>query len=179
MLELNFDPFPVFETDRLVLRKISMDDAEELFVLRTNQDAMRYINKPLPKSINEVKELINRMNEITERIQWAISLKDNPTLIGTIGYHRIEKEHYRAEVGYMILPKYWNKGITSEAMTKVLDFGFNEIGLHTIEANINPANEISQKLLKKFNFIKEGYFRESYFFDGTFLDSEIHSLVKS
>jgi len=185
MLELNFDPFPILTTERLILRRISLDDAEDLFVLRKNEDAMRYINKPLPKTVDEVIELINRMNEITERIQWAITLKTDKSfisaqtsLIGTIGYHRIEKEHYRAEVGYMIQPALWNKGITSEALAKVLDFGFNEMNLHSIEANINPSNEVSRKLLKKLNFIKEGYFKEDFFFDGKFWDSEIYSLLK-
>lgn len=178
MLELKFDPFPVLETERLVLRQLTLDDAPDLFALRTNEDAMKYINKPRPKEIAEIIALINRMNELTERIQWAITLKDQGKLFGTMGYHRVEKEHYRAEVGYMISPEYWGKGITSEALGKVLDYGFNGIGLHSIEANINPANEVSRKLLKKFNFVKEGYFKEDYYYDGIFLDSEIYSLLK-
>ena len=178
MLELNFHPFPVLKTERLFLRKISIEDAQYLFELRTNDDAMKYINKPLPKSIEEIEALINRMNEITERIQWAIILKNDNKFIGTIGYHRVEKEHYRAEVGYMLHPEYWNTGLMSEALAGVIEFGFTDLNLHSIEANINPENDISRKLLKKFNFIKEGYFKEDYFYDGTFLDSEVYSLLK-
>lgn len=80
MLNLNFDPFPVLETDRLMLRKISMDDAEYLFHLRTNEEAMKYINKPLPKSIDAVKELITKMNDNSVRIQWAVTLKKKTLL---------------------------------------------------------------------------------------------------
>jgi len=177
LLELNFDPFPVLETDRLMLRKISMDDAEYLFHLRTNEDAMKYINKPLPKSIDAVKELITKMNDNSVRIQWAVTSKKEDTLVGTIGYHIIEKEHYRAEIGYMLHPKLWSKGLMSEAISVVLDFGFNQMGLHSIEARINPANNQSAKILSKHFFIKEGYFKENYFFEGNFLDSEIYSLV--
>jgi ribosomal-protein-alanine N-acetyltransferase len=178
MLELNFEPFPNIVTDRLVLRNISMDDAEEMFQLRTNEEAMKYINKPKLKSIDEVRELIKKMSDVSIRIQWAITLKKDDKLIGTIGYHIIEKENYRAEIGYMIHPQYWNSGLMTEALTKVIDYGFNDIKLHSIEAIINPANEISRKILKKFNFIKEGYYKENYFFEGTFLDSEVYSLLK-
>jgi [ribosomal protein S5]-alanine N-acetyltransferase len=161
MPELKFDPFPVLETERLMLRKISIDDAEDMFHLRTNEDAMKYINKPKLLSIDDAKEIINKMND-SERIQWGIALKNENKIIGTIGYHRIEKEHYRAEIGYMLDPDYWS----------------TKMKLHSIEAIINPGNTISRKILQKFNFIKEAYFKESYFFEGRFLDSEVYSLVK-
>ena len=177
MPELNFDPFPVLETERLILRKISMDDAEDMFHLRTNEDAMKYINKPKLTSIDDAKEIIKKMND-PDRIQWGITLKTSDIIIGTIGYHRIEKEHYRAEIGYMLHPQYWNTGLMSEAITKVINYGFDEMKLHSIEAIINPGNTISRKILKKFNFIKEAYFKENFFFEGKFYDSEVYSLVK-
>ena len=178
MLELNLEPFPILETDRLALRKLSMEDAEELFHLRTNEDAMKYINKPRLKSIAEVQELITKMNDNSVRIQWAITLKKEDKIIGVIGFHRIEKEHYRAEIGYMLHPQYWNSGIMTEAITRVINYGFNDMKLHSMEAIINPANEVSRKILKNFKFIKEGYYKENYFFEGTFLDSEVYSLLK-
>ena len=177
MPELNFDPFPVLETERLILRKISMNDAEDMFHLRTNEDAMKYINKPKLTSIDDAKEIIKKMND-PDRIQWGITLKTSDIIIGTIGYHRIEKEHYRAEIGYMLHPQYWNTGLMSEAITKVIDYGFDKMKLHSIEAIINPGNIISRKILQKFNFIKEAYFKENFFFEGKFYDSEVYSLVK-
>lgn len=179
MLELHFDPFPVLETERIILRRISIEDAEELFVLRTDKDVMKYIDRPRPQVVEGVYELINNMNDNEVRIQWAVALKATDKLIGTIGYHRIEKEHYRAEVGYLFHPQYWNTGIASEALKKVIDFGFNEMDLHSIEAIINPDNSASRRLLQKFGFIKEGYFKENYFFEGNFFDSEVYSLLKN
>ena len=117
MPELNFNGISVLKTDRLILRKISMDDAEDVFLLRTNEEAMKYINKPKLLSIDDAKEIIKKMNE-PERIQWGITLKNKNKIIGTIGYHRIEKEHYRAEIGYMLHPQYWNTGLMSEAILK-------------------------------------------------------------
>jgi ribosomal-protein-alanine N-acetyltransferase len=118
------------------------------------------------------------MNDNTMRIQWAMSLKTDNKLIGTIGYHIIDKDNHRAEIGYMLHPLQWNKGLMSEAIQAVVDYGFNELGLHSIEARINPANEASSKILQKYGFIKEGYFKENYFFEGRFYDSEIYSLLK-
>ena len=178
MLELHFNPFPFLETERLVLRQITLNDAKDLFALRTDMNVMRYIDRPIPKVIGDVETLINNMNDLTMRIQWSIELKENKKFLGTIGYHRIEKENYRAEVGYMLHPDYWNTGLMSEALKVVIDFGFDKIKFHSIEANINPANEISRKILKKFGFVKEAYFKENYFFNGKFLDSEIYSLLK-
>ena len=176
MLELNFEPFPVLETRKLKLRKISMDDADNIFLLRTNNEAMKYIHKTKLNSIEDAKELINKMNE-PDRIQWGITLKSTDTIIGTIGYHRIEKENFRAEIGYMLHPQYWGKGIMSEAISVVINYGFEEIKLHSIEAVINPENTASRKILEKFKFIKEAYFKENFFFEEKFYDSEVFSLL--
>lgn len=178
MLELNFDPFPLLETQRLLFRKISMKDAEDIFLLRTNGEAMRYIHRPKLNSIDDAKELINKMNE-PDRIQWGLTLKDDNKIIGSIGYHRIEKEHYRAEIGYMLHPEYWNTGLMSEAIKKIIEFGFKEMNLHSIEAVIDPGNDVSRQVLKKFNFIKEAYFRENFFFEGKFWDFEVYSLLNN
>lgn len=179
MLELNFTPFPVIETDRMLLREIFINDAEEIFILRNDDAAMKYISKPKLKTIDDAKDLIKIMTDISERIQWGITLKGENKIIGTIGYHRIIKEHYRAEIGYMLLQQYWNNGLISEAITSVIDYGFREMKLHSIEAIVNPANEVSKKILRKFNFIKEAYFKENFFFEGKFLDFEVYSLLKS
>jgi Acetyltransferases, including N-acetylases of ribosomal proteins len=177
MLELNFDPFPVLITDRLLLRKISLDDAEDMLLLRSNDEAIKYIHKPKLKSVDEAIELIKIMNS-PDRIQWGITLKNENKVIGAMGYHKIIKEHFRAEIGYMLHPDYWNTGIISEAIAKVIDHGFNEMKLHSIEAIINPENTISRKILQKFSFIKEAYFKENFFFEGKFYDSEVYSLLK-
>ena len=177
MVQLNFDPFPVLETDRLLLRKITLEDAEDIFLLRTKEAAMKYIKKPKLRSIYDAIELINVMNN-PDRIQFGITLKNENRIIGTIGYHRIVNEHYRAEIGYMLDPAHWNTGLMSEAITKVMSFGFTEVKLHSIEAIIDPKNTVSRKILQKFNFNKEAYFKENFFFEGEFYDSEVYSLVK-
>lgn len=180
MLELNFDPFPILETERLVLRRITLEDAQSYFELRSNVDAMKHICKPLQTSIEESKKMIYQINEMiafNDGIGWAISLKENPKMIGSVSFHRIDKAHYRAEIGYMLHPEYWRKGIVSEAVESIINYGFNTLKFHSIEAHIDPTNVGSEKVLQKFNFVKEAYFKENYFFAGQFLDTAVYSLI--
>ena len=180
MLEINFNPFPVLETERLVLRRIMLDDAPDYFLLRSSVDAMKHICKPLHTSIEETKAMIYKVNEMIDSnngLGWAVCLKNKNTMIGSVSFHRIEKEHYRAEIGYMLHPDYWRLGIISEAVGALIDFGFNTLNFHSIEANIDPTNIGSEKILQKFNFVKEAYFKENYFYNGQFLDSAVYSLV--
>ncbi|HEY9362570.1 MAG TPA: GNAT family protein, partial [Chitinophagaceae bacterium] len=81
--------------------------------------------------------------------------------------------------GYSLLPDHQRKGIMQEALKAVLDFGFNVLQLHSLEANASPENEASLKLLEKNNFIREGYFKENYFFEGRFSDTVTYSLLAS
>ncbi|HUM46715.1 MAG TPA: GNAT family protein, partial [Chitinophagales bacterium] len=86
-------------------------------------------------------------------------------------------EHFRAEIGYSLLPGYWGRGIMLESITAVIRFGFEILKLHSIEANVNPSNIPSIKLLERSGFVKEAHFKENYYFNGKFLDSAIYSLV--
>ena len=89
----------------------------------------------------------------------------------------LQKENFRAEIGYALLPDYYKKGIADEALKAVIDYGFNTMNLHSIEANLNPDNIASAELLEKNNFEKEAYFKENYYFEGKFIDSLIYSLL--
>ncbi|MEO6328855.1 MAG: GNAT family protein [Ginsengibacter sp.] len=103
--------------------------------------------------------------------------KYHSTLIGTICFWNINKEHYRSEIGYALHPGYQGKGIMQQALIAVLDYGFKTMKLHSIEANVNPCNISSINLLERNNFIREGYFKENFCYDGKFSDSAIYSLI--
>ncbi len=181
MMEPSFVPFPALTTSRLLLRAISQQDVDAIFALRTSPETLRFIDKKPLASKAEATLMIKKISDdvlLGEGITWGISLSANPdVLIGTIGLWKIMKEHYRAEIGYMLLPEYYKKGLMKEALAAVTDYGFNDMGLHSIEANINPANEASERLLISAGFVKEAHFKENYYFDGRFLDSVIYSLL--
>ena len=174
MLELNFSPFPEIKTERLLLRRITDADAPELLFLRSDETVMKYIDREKPKSLEEALAFIQIVNaniDKNESVMWAIALQDKPdTLIGNIGFWRIINKHYRSEIGYMLHPSFWGKGIMKEALLAAIDFGFNQMKLHSIEAHINPDNTASGKKKKKTGFVREAYFKEDFFFRGKFID---------
>jgi ribosomal-protein-alanine N-acetyltransferase len=111
-------------------------------------------------------------------ISWGICFKDANKVIGTIGYVHIDAENFRAEIGYMLHPAYHRQSIMQEALQPVIDFGFNTIMLHSIEANIAPENIASKNILLKNGFVQEAYFKENFYYEGQFLDTVIFSLLK-
>lgn len=181
MLSLNFSQFPVLETERLILREHVVADAQAIFDMRTNEEVMRYIDRARPKEILEVKTFITALHDgyiEGQNLTWVMALKEDPEqMIGAIGYWRTNLANHRAEIGYMLSPQYWKKGYVSEALKKTIEFGFEEVNFHTIQANINPANDASRKILLQHGFVKEAYFKEDYYFNGKFLDSEIYGLL--
>lgn len=182
MLVLNFPSFPELQTDRLLLRSYALSDAPALFAMRNNEEVMRYIDREKPKDLSATELMIEQMiagYHQQKNLVWAISLKANPALmIGSIGYYRTDFANYRAEIGYMLTPDFWRKGIIAECLQKTIAFGFEEMGLHSISANINPGNDASRQILLRHGFVKEAYFKENYFFNGQFLDTEIYSLLE-
>ena len=180
MLTLNFNPFHDLETERLLLRRVDNNDYKEVLALRSNPETMKYIPRPLLKNEEEAfahiamieNKIINK-----EGINWAITIKDDPRLIGIIGHYRIQVENYRAEIGYMILPEFNGLGIVTEAVKEVVKYGFDIMKLHSIEAVIDPDNIASAKVLEKNGFVKEAHFKENEFHEGHFYDSVIYSIL--
>ena len=180
MLQVNFSPFPQLTTERLILRRVTKADVQEVFFLRSDKRVMKYIDKPLAQSLVDAYAFIERVDHLLENnegINWGISIKDNSKLIGNIGFWRMEKEHFRCEVGYVLHPDFHRKGIMQEAMAAALKYCFEVMHFHSVEANVNPLNEASIKLLENNNFVREAYFKENYYFNGRFLDSAIYSLI--
>lgn len=181
MLQVNFDPFPDITTERLLLRQVNAGDANEMFWLRSNEQVMKYIGRPRPKTVEEVLPFIQKIIDNAtnnEGVAWAITLRDDPTLIGHISFHVLMKEHHRAEVGYLLHPAHHGKGLVDEALQAILAYGFNTMGLHSVEAITSPENKASRKLLERNGFVQEGYFKENFYWEGRFLDSVVYSLLK-
>lgn len=156
MLELNFNPFPVLETERLILRAVMPEDAEELFVQRTDKEISRYIlRKKTDASPADTLELIKRITkqvEDNEAIFWIIMLKGAARPTGTISFWNIWKEDDRAEIGYILHKDFWKMGIMEEAVGAVLKYGFEQMRLKIIEASTHRENIPSRNLLERYGF---------------------------
>jgi len=177
-----FAIFPQLETPRLMLREITLDDAVEVFRIYSDPQVMRYWGSPPLRSIDEARRKIEDITAAfrdKDGIRWGITRKGSNRLIGSCGHWRLMKAHFRSEIGYELAPEYWDQGIMTEALGAVIRFGFEAIGLHSIEAQIDPANLASRKVLEKLGFVQEGYLRENYVVGGKFTDTAIFSLLKS
>jgi ribosomal-protein-alanine N-acetyltransferase len=134
-----------------------LEDAEEIFQLRSDEKVNKLIDRVTASSIEDAHAFINKIIAIqnnNEGMMWAITLKDDPKLVGTIGCWNIVKEKEEAEVGYELLSAYRGKGIMQEALSKVIEYGFQTLTLKTIVADTKAINQPSVKLLEKCGFMK-------------------------
>jgi len=165
MRDRNFKPFPVLKTERLTLRQLVSNDDNEIFALRSNDNVNKYLDRTPSKSIDDAKTFIQTINENIERndsVYWAITLNGTDKLIGTICLFDFSDDNLKAEIGYELLPDFQGKGIMQEATSKVIDFGFQHVGLNSIEAYTHPGNQRSTRLLEKLNFKRESAANENF-----------------
>ncbi|MFZ1750315.1 MAG: GNAT family protein, partial [Saprospiraceae bacterium] len=127
--------------------------------------------------LEHIRTILNVMDK-KEGLNWGMHLKNQTNLIGIIGLYRIKAEHSRCEIGYMLLPEYHNKGLVTEAIQTVLNYAFDRLQFHSVEAIIDPRNYPSEKVLLKNGFLKEGHIKENEFFNGEFIDTMIYSILR-
>ena len=181
MLELNFQPFPILKTNRLILNQLVDDDAAQYFRMRSDPRVRKYMDKAPDKDVSAALKKIREIetNRVENKgINWVLRLKDTNEFMGDLGMWRFDCAHHRAELGYSLLPEFHGKGYMTEALNAILDFAFEEVKVHSLEANTHPDNASSMALLKKVGFREEAYFTENYFYAGKFLDSRIFSLLE-
>jgi ribosomal-protein-alanine N-acetyltransferase len=174
------DPFPILETERLVLREMTISDAEVFFNLRSNEEVMQFLDRPLAVTIEDAINLIEKRKEIElaqTGLGWAICLQSNGEVIGDMGFYRVDVNNQKTEIGYILNPGYWRKGYASEAMDAVLKFGFEILNFNKIEADINPENKSSINLVTKMGFKMEAHLRQNLLFNGRFIDSLVFGLL--
>jgi ribosomal-protein-alanine N-acetyltransferase len=174
--------FPRLETARLVLREIVQADAEDLLRIFSDEETMRYWSCRPYTSVAQARRLINVLAETARGgigIHWAITLRGDDRLIGKCGYNEWRKAHRRGDISYIIAREHQGKGIVSEALGAMLDYGFDHMNLHSVEAGVTPGNGASARMLQKLGFILEGHLRENFLTETGFVDSLIYSLLRS
>lgn len=148
-------PFPDLSTERLLLRQLALSDEKEIFLLRSDSEVNRFLDRPRAETIEDARQFIQTIRSGVQEnkwVYWAICLRSDPALIGAIGLWNISREHSKAEIGYELLPAWQGKGIMNEVLATVLDFGFSRLKLRTIDAILDPANTRSLKLLETHGF---------------------------
>jgi len=173
--------FPVLETPRLVLRQARPGDVQRLFQVAQDEDVMCYFGTEPFESEQQALDAIDWQQRIWAEgtgVRWVITEPDHDAFIGDVGYFKFERQHRRAEVGYLLEKAYWRRGLMTEAMTAVLDYGFVSMGLNRVEALVDPRNAASVGLLRKLGFVQEGLLRDYEFERGAFIDLYMVSLLR-
>lgn len=152
---MNFTPFPVLNTDHLVLRILQREDAPELLALRSDDRVNEYIDRPPTTTLDEASSFITRILSGIKNntcLYWVITRKDSDSLVGTIGLWNFLPEKSLAEVGYELLPQHQGKGLMQEALSAVIGYGFRELDLDVLIASTHRRNAPSLRLLQRNNF---------------------------
>ncbi len=155
MLNLNFDPFPILNTERLQLRRLMPEDAPDIFKIRSDKLVAEYLNRYLQHDVSEAESFIETINDGIDNnswIMWAIAEKDNPRLMGTICLWQIDEIMATADIGYEMMPEFQRKGYIKEAIEPIIDYAFDNLQLKAIEAESSPENVPSLALLEYFGF---------------------------
>lgn len=181
---LDPDPFedglPTLEAARLVLRMPRRDEAEGVLHVFGDADLLAFWgHAPLPDLAAARAYLDDIYSGCEKRtlFQWAIAERSSDALMGTVTLWKWDRHNHHAEIGYIIRPEYQGRGLAAEAVGALLRFGFGTLGLHRVEADTDPRNAASIRLLERLGFRQEGLFRERWLVDGAWLDSAMFGLL--
>ncbi|MGN6526928.1 MAG: GNAT family N-acetyltransferase [Burkholderiaceae bacterium] len=177
------DPsLPTLSTARLSLRPTGMEDVPALFELFSDPRVTRYGSRPPWTDRRQAVEQVERDLAALakgEAVRFAMLRRADDRLIGTCTLFHFDIECRRAEVGYMLAVAAWGQGYASEAVEAMLDWGFAARGLNRVEADIDPRNEASARLLERLGFTREGHLRERWIVGGEKSDSWLYGLLAS
>ena len=170
------------ETERLILRPIAESDVMLLHPLIDDPDvAAAMLSTPHPYPEHEFRSFTKKALEAVqrgERYEMVIVPKETGLLIGAIRLFNISREHLRSEIGYWLGKPYWGRGYMTEAVTRMLDLGFTDLGLESIHAYCFIRNPASIRVLEKVGFTQEGYIRHAVRKDGEFLDVRLLGMIR-
>jgi len=176
-----FNETPGFETPRLILRRLKLEDAPDYFEFASNPLATKYTwwenHKTLEDSVNYIQQVINKYNS-RNAYHWGIIYKDTNKIIGRTGIVSIDEVHKRLEIGFALSYDYWNFGIMTEATMPVIQYVFDVLEFNRIEARCNFENLASEKVLKKLGMKFEGILREQLIVKGIFTDQKMYSILR-
>lgn len=172
---------PTIPTERLLLREITPEDVPALFGVFGDPVVCRYRLRPalpdLAAAAAFQADVARRFQE-REMFQWGIAGRADGTLVGTCTLHALSDEHRRAELGYTLARAAWGRGYVAEALPALIRFAFETLKLHRLEANVDPRNERSIRVLEREGFEREGHLRERYHVQGEVQDALLFGLLR-
>ena len=177
----DYSSFPNISTGRLNLRCLAKKDTDDIFAVRSDYEVTKYNSGAAYTETNQALNLIERSIsgfQSKSSIYWAISLVGSDTVVGQAGFNCWDQDSHSAEVGFDLRRDHWRQGIMTEALAAILSFGFSEMGLNRIGAQVSTYNDSCKALLLKLNFQHEGTQRDQYFEDSKYHDLDLFAVLK-
>ena len=177
-----FTKIPTLHTDRLILREMRRSDAKDMYEYSCNPKTSEFLLWDVHSSLDFTKEFIDYIiskYRYGEYNDWALVHKETGKMIGTAGFTKIDEENRVAEIGYVLNPDFWGKGLATEAAAEVIKFGFETMNMHRIEAKFMFGNDASLAVMRKLGMKFEGYQRDLLFVKGRYRTIGTASILKS
>jgi [ribosomal protein S5]-alanine N-acetyltransferase len=178
-LPIPLHAFPTLETERLILRQLAASDAQDAFLFMSDEENVRYYDPKPMTQLKQAEESIERHRRRfaqQEALRWGITMKGENRVIGNGGY-ALDADNHLAVLSYILSKHYWNHGIMTEALTAMIQFGFEHLHVHRIEAQVAYPNLASARLLEKLGFQEEGRFRDRQYANKQFMDERMFALI--
>ena len=172
---------PTLETERLILRKMVLNDAEAVFAYASNSEVSRYTLWETHRSIEDSRALLEFATQKYENggePDWGIVYRGNGCLVGACGLVNWETEHARAEVGFVLSQEYWGRGLMPEAVRALISFGFERMNLNRVEARCIAENVASARVMEKAGMGYEGTLRQREYIKGAYRDINVYGILK-
>ncbi len=177
-----FSHIPTIETERFILRKIRLDDVDDVFEYSSSYEVTKYLSwspHPDKEYTYEYLSYLQERYKMGDFYDWAVVCKDTGKMIGTCGFTRFDFRNNSAEVGYVINADYHGQGIGTEVLARVIRFGFERLELNRIECRFMIENAASRRVMEKNRMIFEGVMRHSMLIKGEYRNIGICSLLSS
>lgn len=172
---------PTISGEKVSLRWLTENDIDSLLTIFSDREVMRYWSSPAMNERGEAVEYLADIHKFFRRgelFQWGVALNENDLIIGTCTLAAIDKQNRRAEIGYALRRDYWGKGLMRDALEALIDYAFNNMNLHRIEADVDPRNASSIRSLERLGFMREGFLRERWIVNGEIQDALFYGLLK-
>jgi ribosomal-protein-alanine N-acetyltransferase len=179
-IEEAFRELPALSTRRMRLRQIRMEDAPALHEFKSEPSYCRWFGEAPQATVEETAAwILSNLDAFSRReaMTWAMTFADD-VAVGECCLWNFDAGHLRAEIGYELGPRHWHKGLMTEALEALLDYGFAELGLNRVEADTLATNTSSVALLRRLGMMSEGVLRQRHYFDGGFQDQALFSVLR-
>jgi RimJ/RimL family protein N-acetyltransferase len=179
---INSETLPTINAERVALRWLDGGDVSDLFAIFSDPEVMRYWSSPPLEDIGEASKLLAHIQDGFRRrvlFQWGVARRADDRVIGTCTLFHPDLDNRRAELGYALAREHWGRGLMQEALRALLGYAFGDLRLHRLEADVDPRNASSIRMLERLGFRQEGYLRERWLVGGGVQDSLFYGLLAS